>query len=189
MVNDPATVFVRRHRGPSGYHDEVFHDDDHVLRTLTKLLDDASSAHRKLDPADGLQDAQLDDGARVHIVHGDVARGGHVLVNIRKFTGVQFSPDLRDRVADGTITVSYRLWSRPKVKVGGVYRSGSVMIEIDEIELLPFSSITNEDLARTGEPDVETIRRRAAHAGPIHDDTVRYRVEFHVVRQPDNTSS
>jgi hypothetical protein len=57
---------------------------------------------------------------------------------------VQFSVDLRDRVADGTITVSYRLWSRPKVKVGGVYRSGSVMIEIDEIELLPFSSITDE---------------------------------------------
>ena len=96
---------------------------------------------------------------------------------------MQFSPDLRDRVADGTITVSYRLWSRPQVKVGGVYRSGPVLIEIDDIELLPFSSITGEDLARTGEPDLETLRRRAAHAGPIHDATVLYRVEFHVVRQ------
>jgi type IV secretory pathway ATPase VirB11/archaellum biosynthesis ATPase len=103
MVNDPATVFVRRHRGPSGYHDEVFHDDDHVLRTLTKLLDDASSAHRKLDPADGLQDAQLDDGARVHIVHGDVARGGHVLVNIRKFTGIPFA-SLDELVERGMLT-------------------------------------------------------------------------------------
>jgi pilus assembly protein CpaF len=90
MVNAPDSVFVRRHQGPSGYHDEVFHDDDHVVRTLTKLLDDASSAHRSLDPAEGLQDAQLDDGARVHIVHGDIARGGHVLVNIRKFTGIPF---------------------------------------------------------------------------------------------------
>ncbi|MDQ1374507.1 MAG: hypothetical protein QOJ09_1845, partial [Actinomycetota bacterium] len=89
--------------------------------------------------------------------------------------GVQFSADLRDRVADGTITVSYRLWSRPKVKVGGLYRSGSVVIEIDEIELLPFSSITDEDLARTGEPDLETLRRRAAHAGPIRGDTLLYR--------------
>ncbi len=94
---------------------------------------------------------------------------------------MQFSADLRDRVADGTITVSYRLWSRPKVKVGGVYRSGEVTIEIDEIELLPFSSITSDDLARTGEPDLETLRQRAAHAGPIHDDTLVYRVEFHVV--------
>ena len=92
-------------------------------------------------------------------------------------------------MADGTITVSYRLWSRPQVKVGGVYRSGSVTIEIDEMELLPFSSITDEDLARTGEPDLETpSSTRAAHAGPIHDDTVVYRVEFHVVRQQDDKS-
>jgi pilus assembly protein CpaF len=83
-------IFVRRHRGPSGYHDEVFHDDEHVVRTLTKLLDDSASAHRSLDPAEGLQDAQLDDGARVHIAHGDITRGGHVLVNIRKFTGIPF---------------------------------------------------------------------------------------------------
>jgi len=100
---------------------------------------------------------------------------------------VQFSPDLCERVADGTITVSYRLWSRPKVKVGGVYRSGSVMIEVDDLEVVPFSSITEEDLVRTGEPDVEALRRRAAHAGPIHDDTVLHRVEFHVVGQLDST--
>ena len=99
---------------------------------------------------------------------------------------MQFSPDIRDEVADGTITVSYRLWSRPKVKVGGIYRSASVWIEIDEIELLPFSSITPEDLALTGEPDLESLRRRAAHAGPIDDDTLVYRVEFHVVSRPDN---
>lgn len=101
---------------------------------------------------------------------------------------MQFSPDLRHRVADGSITVSYRLWSRPKVKVGGVYRSGSVMIEVDDIELLPFSSITDDDLARSGEPDLETLRRRAAHAGPIRDETLLYRVEFHVVEQPDDTN-
>ena len=95
---------------------------------------------------------------------------------------MQFSPDLRDRVADGTITVSIRLWSRPKVKVGGVYRSGSVTIEIDDIELVPFSSITDDDLARTGEADLESLRRRAAHAGPIDDDTVVFRVEFHVLQ-------
>ena len=68
----------------------MFHDDEHVLRTLTKILDDASGSHRKLDPAEGLQDAQLDTGARIHIVHGDLGRDGHVLVNIRKFTGVPY---------------------------------------------------------------------------------------------------
>jgi pilus assembly protein CpaF len=88
MINAPGEIFVKRHEGVSGYHGEAFHDDDHVLRTLTKILDDASGSHRKLDAAEGLQDAQLDTGARLHIVHGDVGRDGHVLVNIRKFNGV-----------------------------------------------------------------------------------------------------
>jgi len=103
MINAPDAVFVRRHRGTSGYHHEVFHDDEHVFRTLTKILDDASSAHRKLDPSEGLQDAQLDDGARIHIVHGDVARGGHLMVNIRKFTGITFR-SLDQLVEVGTLT-------------------------------------------------------------------------------------
>ncbi|MCU1354070.1 MAG: CpaF family protein [Acidimicrobiales bacterium] len=90
MINGPASIFVKRHRGVSGYHDEVFHDDDHVVRILTKVLDDASTSHRSLDPTEGLQDAQLDDGSRLHIVHRDVSRGGHIMVNIRRFTAVQF---------------------------------------------------------------------------------------------------
>jgi pilus assembly protein CpaF len=90
MINAPDAIFVKRHRGRSGYHDEGFHDDDHVVRTLTKILDDASGSHRKLDASEGLQDAQLDNGSRLHIVHGDVSRGGHVMVNIRKFTGVAY---------------------------------------------------------------------------------------------------
>ena len=88
MVNGPSSIFIKRHSGDNGYHDEVFHDDDHVTRTITKILDDSNRAHRKLDPSEGLQDAQLEGGARMHIVHGDIGRDGHLLVNIRKFTGV-----------------------------------------------------------------------------------------------------
>jgi pilus assembly protein CpaF len=103
MVNAPDQIFVKRHRGRTGYHDEVFHDDEHVLRTLTKILDDAATAHRTLDPTEGLQDAQLDDGSRIHIVHGDIARGGHVLVNIRRFVGVRYHT-LAELRARGTLT-------------------------------------------------------------------------------------
>src|SRR3546814_20430507 len=93
MINAPDQIFAKRHLGTSGYHDEVFHDDEHVVRTLTTILDDASTSHRKLDPAEGLQDAQLDNGSRLHLVHGAVSRGGLVMVNIRKITCVSF-PDL-----------------------------------------------------------------------------------------------
>jgi pilus assembly protein CpaF len=90
MANAPDAIFVKRHRGVSGYHDEAFHDDEHVRRILTRILDDASTSHRTLDPKDGLQDAQLVGGARLHIVHGDIARGGHLMFNIRKFSGVSY---------------------------------------------------------------------------------------------------
>lgn len=94
---------------------------------------------------------------------------------------MEFSPELRGRVADGSITLTVRLWQRPKVKAGGRYGSGGVRIEVEDIELLPFAAITDEDLARTGEADREALRARTAHAGPVHDDTLVYRIEFRVV--------
>ena len=99
---------------------------------------------------------------------------------------VIFSKELQDDVRSGAITVSFRLWKRPKVKVGGRYPIGSggvggPQIEVDSIELIPFAAITEDDVRQAGEPDRETLRRRAAHAGPIHDDTLLYRVEFHPV--------
>jgi hypothetical protein len=94
---------------------------------------------------------------------------------------VQFSRDLRGAVASGDITLSFRLWTRPQVKVGGRYRVGSAEIEVDGIELMPFGALTAEDIQRSGERDRELLRERAAHAGPIDDDTLLYRVEFHLV--------
>jgi hypothetical protein len=92
-----------------------------------------------------------------------------------------FSKDLREAVAAGRITVSIRLWSRPQVKAGGRYATAGVVIEVDTVELVPFSAVTAADVRRSGERDRESLRTRAAHAGPIQDDTVVYRIEFHVV--------
>jgi hypothetical protein len=97
---------------------------------------------------------------------------------------MQFSRELRNDVLAGDITLSVRLWKRPQVKEGGRYRVGLGEIEVDAIELVPFSAITREDIRRAGEPDRETLRERAAHAGPIDDDTLVYRIEFHAV-DPD----
>lgn len=94
---------------------------------------------------------------------------------------MQFSRELRDDVLAGEITVSFRLWKRPKVKIGGRYPvgPGGNLIEIDSVELIPFADITDADVRRAGEPDRESLRNRAAHAGPIDDSTLLYRIEFH----------
>ncbi len=94
---------------------------------------------------------------------------------------MEFSKELRDDIAAGDITLTFRLWRRPQAKVGGRYRVGPVEIEVDSMELVPFSGIARADVRRAGEPDRETLRRRTAHAGPIAEDTLLYRIAFHVV--------
>ena len=84
-------------------------------------------------------------------------------------------------MARGEITVSIRLWSRPKVRVGGRYPTAGVVIEIDSIEVLPFSAVTDDDVRAAGEADRNALRDRAAHSGPIDEGTLVHRIEFHVV--------
>jgi ASCH domain len=95
---------------------------------------------------------------------------------------VQFSRELRDDVATGDITVSFRLWQRPKVRVRGRYRVGLAEIEVDRIDVVTFGAISDADVRRAGERDRDALRARAAHAGPVTDETPLYRVEFHPVR-------
>ena len=94
---------------------------------------------------------------------------------------MEFSRELRNDVLAGDITLSIRLWKRPQVKQGGRYGVGPGEIEIDAMELVPFAAVTREDVRRAGEPDREMLRRRAAHARPIDEDTLVYRIEFHAV--------
>ncbi len=94
---------------------------------------------------------------------------------------MEFSRELRNDVLAGDITLTVRLWKRPKVKEGGRYRVGAGQIEVDLVELVPFAEISEEDVRRAGEPDRETLRRRAAHAGPIDEHILVYRIEFHAL--------
>ncbi len=100
------------------------------------------------------------------------------ITSYRPRCGIQ--PRVAADVLAGDITLSIRLWKRPRVKQGGRYRVGAPgEIEVDAIELVPFAAVTARDLQRAGEPDRETLRQRAAHAGPIDEDTLVYRIEFH----------
>ena len=74
---------------------------------------------------------------------------------------MQFSRDLRPFVIAGDVSVSFRLWSRPKVRVGGRNPVGPAFIEVDSVER---------------ETGLESLRRRAAHAGPVTGDTLVYRI-------------
>jgi hypothetical protein len=42
-------------------------------------------------------------------------------------------------VLSGEVTVSFRLWRRARVRPGGRYRVGDGVIEVESVELVPFS--------------------------------------------------
>src|SRR5262249_35420289 len=80
---------------------------------------------------------------------------------------MEFSKELREDVLSGEITVSFRLWRRLKVSPGRRYPVGPGWIEVDSIELVPFSVIDDDDVRRAGETDREApppaTRPRRAH--------------------------
>ena len=94
---------------------------------------------------------------------------------------VQFTADVHDAVARGVVNLTFRRWSRPQAKVGGRYRVGAVDVEVDDIDVVPWSSVTAREARRCGFVDREALRKIAAHSGPIDDDTMLYRIEFHTV--------
>lgn len=92
-------------------------------------------------------------------------------------------PGLRD----GSITTTFRRWTRPQVKVGGTYRPrADLALVVDAITQVAVSSLTEADARAAGEPDLATLRRtRLKGAG---DDEVLVRVDFHRVDVPDPRS-
>jgi hypothetical protein len=95
-----------------------------------------------------------------------------------------FSADSWPRIADGTITVTFRTWSRAQARTGGRYRVGGMLIEADDVRTVTVADITDADAIRSGHHDrTELLARLGA---PDPSSTV-WRVEFHYIGDDDRT--
>jgi hypothetical protein len=88
---------------------------------------------------------------------------------------MQFPLPTLDRIARGEVTVAFRRWKRPTVKLGGTLITRAGVLAIDALDVIEPAEITAADA------------RRAGHASPsdvlaaIGDRTgTLYRVRFHV---------
>lgn len=101
-----------------------------------------------------------------------------------------FEPRLRAGIHDGTISVAYRRWKRPQVKVGGRYRVGSDrirsmtafdFIEVDAVDEITARDIDDADALLAGYPSAEVARNDvgARGADPL------YRLAFRKVAMAD----
>ena len=88
-----------------------------------------------------------------------------------------FTKRLREGVRGGHITCSVRIWSSPKVKVGGRYRMDEGEIEIDSIEQISLREITHELAVESGFQGVIDLLKVAKH-GP---GDIVYLIRFHYI--------
>ena len=82
-------------------------------------------------------------------------------------------------IADGSITVTFRTWTRPQAKVGGRYRIGGMLIDATEVRQVSVDEITDDDAHRAGETD------RAALLARLGSGDTAWRVDFVFVGPDD----
>jgi hypothetical protein len=94
---------------------------------------------------------------------------------------MQFIKDVIPGIVDGSVTITFRGWTRPQAKVGGRYRTWGQLIEVDEIGFVAANDITDDDARRAGEASAAAIIARLgdAAARPV------WRVSFHHVGPDD----
>ena len=61
-----------------------------------------------------------------------------------------FKRDVLDGLADGTITVVFRRWARPRVRAGSKLRTAVGVLAVDAIEEMNFADIAEDDARRSG---------------------------------------
>jgi hypothetical protein len=94
---------------------------------------------------------------------------------VRDDRAVLFTASAHAGLADGSITVTFRAWRRPQVKVGGVYRAGPVDLTVDALRRVRASEITPADARRAGFADRAALLRYLG----VDDDAELSRVDFH----------
>jgi hypothetical protein len=63
---------------------------------------------------------------------------------------VLFKRHALDGLADGTITVAFRRWARPRVRAGGQLRTAVGVLAVDAVDEMDFADITEDDARRAG---------------------------------------
>ena len=86
-----------------------------------------------------------------------------------------FSASAWPGLADGSITVTFRTWSKPQAKVGGRYRVAGMLLEAIAVSEVAVSGLTDVDALAAGEKDLATLLQRLKQPPP---DATVWRVDL-----------
>lgn len=86
-----------------------------------------------------------------------------------------FTRDAWPGLADGSITLTFRTWTRPQARTGGRYRVAGLLLEAVDVTQVSAGSITDDDAGRTGAANADEVRARMKVTGP---EQLVWRVEL-----------
>ena len=87
-------------------------------------------------------------------------------------------------IADGSVTLAFRRWERPRARAGARHRTPAGVVEIDSIKAVDPARITDAAARRAGAADADEIRTILARRAGTH-----YRIAFHFVGPIRGSSS
>ncbi|MBI4935651.1 MAG: hypothetical protein HY828_17350 [Actinobacteria bacterium] len=93
-----------------------------------------------------------------------------------------FTADAWPGLADGSITVTIRTWTRAQAKTGGRYRVAGLLLEATDVRQVRADELTEADAVAAGEGTLDALLHRLGAPEP---DRLLWRVEFHCIGRDD----
>lgn len=99
---------------------------------------------------------------------------------------MRFTKPFWDGIADGSITLAFRLWNKPTVVAGRPYRTGGGRIEVLSVETTTRKAITDGDAILAGYSSAAELADQLPSKKSGEDPPrTLYRVEFKRLDEPD----
>jgi hypothetical protein len=101
---------------------------------------------------------------------------------------VLFKHALHAGLRDGSVTLTFRAWSRPQARAGGLYRlDQETALAVDSIDRVHLRDISERDARRAGYDSREALLGdlRAWSRAPLRAGSQVYRIAFHQVASED----
>jgi hypothetical protein len=81
---------------------------------------------------------------------------------------VLISPATAAGIADGSVTLAFRRWDRPRMRPGSTQRTGAGVVRIETVDEVDPATLTEDDARRAGVPSLAELvrlvdRRAGAH--------------------------
>lgn len=92
-----------------------------------------------------------------------------------------FKKPFHEGLKSGAITLTFRRWTKPKVKPGGRYRCHPIgVLEVDAVTQVKTRQVSDAEARTAGFNDrVALIKTLEEFAGPLRSDDLLFRVQLH----------